>query len=229
MNKVKKGSNMYQWVTHTWSPIEGCMHQCEYCYVRRYKLLPSTPMMNAKRLQQDLGRGNKIFVGHMCDMWAKNVPNEFIIAVLDRCRIFKNTYIFQTKNPTRFIDYKVFLPGSAVGQSILGTTIETDNWDLLKNITKAPPIIERFSAMKVMKKFGFTTFITIEPILKFDLNSMIEIIQKSKVNFVNIGADSKGHNLIEPTYDEVMQLVKEIRQITEINIKSNLQRLRRKK
>ena len=37
MNKVKQGSNMYPWVTHTWNVIKGkCPHDCSYCYMKRF-------------------------------------------------------------------------------------------------------------------------------------------------------------------------------------------------
>ena len=24
------------WATHTWNPVTGCLHDCEYCYARRF-------------------------------------------------------------------------------------------------------------------------------------------------------------------------------------------------
>lgn len=25
-----------EWATHTWNPVTGCRHGCEYCYARRF-------------------------------------------------------------------------------------------------------------------------------------------------------------------------------------------------
>ncbi len=41
--------------------------------------------------------------------------------------------------------------------------------------------------------------VTIEPIMDFDLEPFVEMIKNTKPKFVNIGADSKGHNLPEPS------------------------------
>jgi hypothetical protein len=69
-------------------------------------------------------------------------------------------------------------------------------------------------------------FVTVEPILKFNHSMMIRVISACKPEFVNIGADSKGAGLPEPTSGEITALVAELRArgIT-VNLKSNLQRL----
>jgi len=69
-------------------------------------------------------------------------------------------------------------------------------------------------------------FVTIEPIMDFDLADLVTWIILIRPEFVNIGADSKGHKLPEPSSDKVRQL---IRMITaagiEIREKHNLGRL----
>ncbi|KKK52692.1 hypothetical protein LCGC14_3102340 [marine sediment metagenome] len=45
--------------------------------------------------------------------------------------------------------------------------------------------------------------ISIEPITDFNLEFFIKIIKEIKPKFVSIGADSKGHNLPEPSWDKV--------------------------
>ncbi len=42
---------------------------------------------------------------------------------------------------------------------------------------------------------------------------------------MSIGADSKGHNLIEPTAQELKDLVVELSTITEIKLKKNVYRI----
>lgn len=55
--------------------------------------------------------------------------------------------------------------------------------------------------MKVVRKLSEQddTTVSIEPILDFDLNVMIEWIKQLQPKFVSIGADSKRHNLPEPS------------------------------
>ena len=50
-------------------------------------------------------------------------------------------------------------------------------------------------------------FITIEPILDFDVDILISWLSILKPNFVNIGADSKHCKLPEPSDDKIRALV----------------------
>ena len=68
-------------------------------------------------------------------------------------------------------------------------------------------------------------FISIEPILDFDLQVMVRWMVQIKPKFVSIGADSKHHNLQEPGKKKVESLIKELKKITEVKIKPNLKRL----
>ena len=67
--------------------------------------------------------------------------------------------------------------------------------------------------------------VTIEPILNFDLKEFIEIIKWSDPVQVNIGADSKGHNLIEPSKKKILKLISELEKFTKVHLKENLNRL----
>jgi hypothetical protein len=73
------------------------------------------------------------------------------------------------------------------------------------------------------------TFITCEPILDFDIEVLANWIVNIKPVFVNIGADSKNHNLEEPSIEKVMELGKMISDAgIEVKEKRNLDRLRGK-
>ena len=76
LNKSK--GNMYEFVTHTWNAIKGeCYHQCSYCYMKRWGRLKPV-RLDEKELKTDLGNDNFIFVGSSCDMFAQNIPDEWI-------------------------------------------------------------------------------------------------------------------------------------------------------
>jgi DNA repair photolyase len=212
--------NMYEWVTHTWSPGIGCPHQCSYCYVKTYREQPSEFRLDLPFPK--LGKGRKIFVGHLCDMWAKGVASEDIGSILGWCSYFANEYIFQSKNPYRFADFVNEMPSHAM----YGTTIETNKQDILDKLSKAPPVKERTEAMKFCKPYGFRQFVTIEPIIDFDVDKLARLIIDASPDWVNIGADSKHHNLPEPPKEKVIALIETL--VTEgikILNKSNLQRL----
>jgi protein gp37 len=208
---------MYDWVTHTWSPIIGCPHQCEYCYVKAFRNQPVEP-----QLRDDfppLGSERIIFVGHLCDMFAVNVPVSMIRRVLNHCcRYPSNQYVFQTKNPGRLFDFEPWLPDSR----LLGTTIETDKQDILGRISNAPAAADRSQWMRVIHS---EKFITIEPIMAFNLGPFVDLIVDAAPSFVNIGADSKKHNLVEPTAGEVQLLIEALEaKGIKIRKKTNLDR-----
>ena len=209
LNKSK--GDMYKFVDFTWNPIKGlCSHNCKYCYMKRF---PQPELhLDEKDLKTDLGKDNKIFVGSSTDMFADNVPDEWIQRVLQHCSFYDNTYYFQTKNPIRFIQGNLRFPI----KSILGTTIETNYSSLIEKYSKAP----------TFRLYKFLNFVTIEPIMDFDLKELVGIINRINPDFVNIGADSKNHHLPEPTYEEVMELKKELEKFTIVNLKDNLKRLK---
>jgi DNA repair photolyase len=221
---------MYPWVTHTKSFLTGeCSHNCSYCYVQAMaKRFPSMrarysgPLgLDQKELLEPLGENRVIFIEHLNDLFAADVPDLFIERVVNRCLAYpKNRYVYQTKNPGRYLDrYKRFYPGF-----ILGTTIET-NRHLPEVMGRAPHPKGRYGAMLHLPRI-FQIFVTIEPILDFDLEVLVKWLLHLRPNFVNIGADSKGGNLPEPSADKLIALIDAIKQGgIEIRQKSNLGRL----
>jgi len=206
--------NMYDWVTSTWNPVKGrCIHDCVYCYMKGF---PQKEIhLDEKVLTEDLGGGKKIFVCSGTDLFAENVPEEWIIRVLNHCKKYNNIYLFQTKNPARMIRMRDYFPET--NNCIFGTTIET-NRDYF--ISKAPTPLERTVILALPNKM-----VTIEPILDFDLEEFVMLIRGIKPSFVNIGADSKHHNLPEPSKEKILRLIEELSKFTNVKQKSNLKRL----
>lgn len=218
---------MYKFCSHTFNPIKGrCSHNCKYCFVKSMAKRFNKPQekihLDEKELKTGLGEGNFIFVGSSCDMFADDVKREWIIKVLDYCRKFDNTYLFQTKNPKRYFD---FSPDFYPNNSLFGTTIESNRQEELDKISKAPPVKERVEAMNKLQEKRI--FLTIEPIIDFDLDEMVNLIKSVQPKFVNIRADSKGHNLPEPSWDKVQELVDSLALFTKVKIKDNLNRLQK--
>jgi len=213
---ISKG-NMYEFVTHTWNTVKGeCFHDCIYCYMKRWGHLKPV-RFDEKELKTDLGEGNFIFVGSSCDMWAENIPDEWINRTLEQCKEFGNKYLFQTKNPERVLNFK--LP-----ESVICTTIETDIF-YPEIMGRSPSPYERARYMEILSDCGFETFVTIEPILDFNLYLMVKLIKQCNPEQVNIGADSGKHGLPEPEPEKVLELVAELEKFTTIHNKSNLGRL----
>jgi hypothetical protein len=218
--------NMYSFVK-TWNPLAGeCPHACSYCSTKAWKRFPvlnckysGELRLDEKAMQKNLGKDNTWFVCGQNDLFASNVTDEIIMAILEKCSLFKdNTYFFQSKNPGMFIDYFECFPIS----TILCTTIETNRYyEIMGN---APKPAVRALAMKQLYP-DFPTQITIEPIMDFDLFDLVALIKDAHPNSVNIGADSKGHNLPEPSKEKVIALIEELKKFTVIDKKTNLERL----
>ena len=210
---------MYPWITHTWNAIKGkCPHQCSYCYMNRFPLKPVR--LDNGEFNTNLGEGNTIFVGSSCDMWANKISDEWIRKTLEHCNKYNNIYLFQSKNPHRFLkaEFLRLLPLDA----FLGTTIET-NRDF--NNDNVPNQSQRYYAMELLKQFNRKRMVSIEPIMNFDLDILLMWIKNINPSFVSIGADSKDHNLPEPSKEKTLVLIEELKKFTEVKIKDNLKRI----
>jgi len=228
MGLTKSKGNMYPWVSHTWNPIKGCKYGCPYCYVEimveRYGY-DNGVRFDEKDLGTNLGMGRTIFVGSVSDMWGSWAPQEWIEQVLSQCAFYgNNEYVFQSKNPQRFEEKWVRFPN--ISKTLIGTTIETDCYPAGFK-TNAPPIDIRISSMIRLK--GMRRFVTIEPIMNFDYWNLVEMIAIINPEFVTIGADSKGHNLIEPSWEKVQNFIDRLSNSLKIEIrqKTNLDRLKK--
>lgn len=223
----KSHGNMYDWVTHMHSHLGGeCPHKCVYCYVQknRFGVSPryqGAPRLIEEELKVDYGSGKVIFIEHMNDMFANEIPLPWQTRILWHCRSFpENKYIFQTKNPQSAYYLNHLFPNDFM----IGTTLETDL--SITNISQAPSPFSRYLGLKKWQLEGVSIFITIEPILDFDVNELSDWIIGISPAFVNIGADSKGCRLPEPSKEKVLELIN-ILQKNNIIIKKkvNLRRL----
>jgi len=204
---------------YTWNIIKGrCPHNCDYCFMKRFK--QNDIRFDRGEFKTDLGKGNFIFVGSSCDMFADAIPGDWISKVLKFCTDRPNRYLFQTKNPKRmYLDFVEQIPFDAV----LGTTIETNR--IYRQMGKTLHPVERAEYILCMSAEGWNTMVTIEPIMDFDLSELPGLIRDCNPKWVNIGADSQGCNLPEPSSKKINQLITELEKFTEVKLKDNLKRL----
>lgn len=104
MNKTK-----IEWADFTWNPVVGCKNGCDYCYARKiFKRFNSRGdsftdiRLYLERLREPLSvkKPSRIFVGSMCDLFAKWTPKEYIekvINIIKQCP--QHTFMFLTKYP----------------------------------------------------------------------------------------------------------------------------------
>lgn len=220
MSLNKSTGNMYEFVTHTWNTIKGkCPHGCSYCYVKRWGKQPELHF-DERELKTDLGSGNTIFVGSSCDIFADAISPEWVIKTLLHCEKYDNTYFFQTKNPKAYSEYGAHI--AALNKINLCITLETNRWHTDIMQYSPDPVIRamKFSEIPIKEKY-----ITIEPIMDFDMDMFIRYIKVNNPLQVNIGADSGRNNLPEPSKEKVLELISELEKFTIVHQKSNLKRI----
>ena len=211
---------MYGFITHTWNVIRSipCYHGCLYCYMLVSEFIEL--MLAESEFRCNLGSGKFIFLGSSTDMWATNVPSEWIQRILDYCDKFDNHYLFQSKNPARFLQF-IGHPIFQSRKAVLATTIETNRWDpyIMNN---APQPCDRAKAMAAIAARGIQTMVTVEPAMAFDHDKMLEMILACNPIQVNIGRNTADWiQLPEPTRDEVQDLIADLSNFTTVHVKPN--------
>ncbi len=223
MNTRSNAQQEFGEITETFNPITGCLHECVYCWARKYsKRLASMgvrpykscgfkPVFADWRLKQKFPRGSFIFVSDMGDMWGEWVPKEWIQETLKYLRArTHNKFLFLTKNPIRYLEFL----GEFSRNMMLGATIET-NRDY--RLAKAPLPTERFKAMKELD--WRHKALVIEPILDFD-PVFVDWIMQISPGMVYIGYDNYSNNLPEPKLEKTKSLLREIIGKTEVRAKA---------
>ncbi len=242
MSVRKSTGNMYPWVSHTHTHLRGeCPHGCKYCYVRAMErrfcsdhyagplrldekeLCCSYDTPAIRRYAQERGFERPvIFIEHCNDLFAREVPDDWIKKIFEHCLKYYNVdFVFQTKNTQRMCFYQHYMPKG----TMFSTTVESDaehdvyKADILSCVLRLEGISDISRAYK--------TFVTVEPVLR--MKNPIQFardIASCHPDFVNIGADSKGHGLPEPSRDQLLAFIGELQRLgVEIRQKTNLERL----
>ena len=217
-----KQNRMFHIVTKTWNPITGCYHQCIYCWARKlaeklrrrgvqkYKHgFKPTFHKNELYKARYFSHNDFVFVSDMGDMWGDWVHPRWIIRVLEAIRESKATFLFLTKNPKRYHQFLNLTPDNC----FLGATIET-NRDMMyfrHRISKAPLPSVRYKAMKELE--WEKKFLSIEPILDFDLDVFTKWITEINPKIIYIGYDNYNHKLPEPPLNKTQKLIKELTEL----------------
>jgi len=240
MTLNKQKGNMYGFITHTWNPLIGqCPHNCSYCSTN--KLKKRFPSMNKRysgelRLDEkqfhSLGEGKTIFVCAQNDLFAEEVPIEYIDKVISHCAKYpENQYYFQTKNSRRMYFYLTGFqrsePEDFLKKQIYCVTIETNLSILLMGVSANSFVVDRAMGILLLKNAGYKTNITIEPVMNFSVEFFPDFIKWANPDQVNIGADSGKNDLHEPSWGKVQKLIEKLEDdgIT-VWQKKNLERLK---
>jgi len=135
-------------------------------------------------------------------------PTEYLQAIINRIKEEPNkTFLIQSKNPATF--NRVVFPLN----TILGITLETNHDDIYEKAKVAPgaplPSKRYEDFLKVKHELKM---VTIEPVIDFDLDVMVEWIKKINPCMVWHGYNSKRCHLPEPELEKVKRLHWELSQ-----------------
>lgn len=229
MNLKESKGNMYEFITHTWNPMGGrCPHGCAYCYMKYHTYIERL-YLDERELKGTCPAKLFIFIGSNTDVFAAEMPSAWINKVLDFCVNVtsnqkddeKTRFLLQTKNPARVLEF-INHPLLKNGQAVVCTTLETNRHypDIMNN---APLIKDRAKAMAAIADYGVKTYVTIEPIMDFDLDEFIGLLKMCKPEQVNIGAESQHFVQIpQPSEDKLTSLILQLLCFTKVTVKKNL-------
>lgn len=195
----------------------GCLHNCVYCkpsFQRQAKRFEGKgydfqPRYHPERLLKAPPRtaeGEFIFFPSMGDL-AFATPIT-VQAHIEYARKYADrTFLIQSKNPKWFHDY------TFPNNMILGSTIETNlvvfntpsKYRYYSEISTAPYPACRFNAMSDLTHKRKS--VTIEPILDFVLDVIIEWMKKIRPEIIWVGYDNHKCRLPEPTLDKTLALI----------------------
>lgn len=224
-------NNMYEFAK-PWNPLGGkCPHNCSYCSSKKI-MKRNLPYFNKKYsgelrliytqsgMKKNLGSGNFWFVCAQMDLFVEGVTNKMIIEVLEYCnKYLHNTFFFQSKNTERFFGFRKLFPEN----TILCTTFETNRIKLLKKYSGGIKNLGRIYDLYYM---DFPFHITLEPLMDFDIDKMIEPIEFLNPIQVNIGGNSNPNiKLPEPPKEKILELISKLEKFTKVYQKPNLRRL----
>lgn len=234
---AKQNGNMYDWITHTANPLAGdCIHKCSYCYMNKLKAAKPAikekysgePRLSETGLSQISGKDKFIFITDCADLFANDVSWEIINKIIQKC-ISKqeNRYLLQTKNTERLYMNRILFSGYPELFSLC-TTIETNRTfsgskSFLKHFGNSPLPVDRLNWFQRLT--GYKKYVTIEPIMDFDVDVMVNWMLRINPVQINVGADSGNNHLPEPTKEKILTLISELEKFTIVKQKSNLNRL----
>ena len=192
----------------TWNLFTGCNFNCTYCWARKLaegrlkRSYPDgfIPTTHPERFNKHFKPDDFVLLTSMGDIsFAPSVVEDYIVTVANRYP--KTKFLLCSKDPDIFRKVKFHQPNL-----YLGTTIESNR---RYNVSRAP--VPYIRALKMKELTHPHKFLSLEPIMDFDLDILLSWIYDINPEIVEVGADNYHNNLPEPSWSKVTQLMGKLR------------------
>lgn len=221
-------NRMYEENVKSLNPFVGCLHDCVYCkpsfqaQMKRQKkrctlCYDFKPHFHPERLLKPPPRteeGEFIFFPSMGDpVFCR--PDWFLEMREYAWRYHDRRFLTQTKNPIRLFEPIREMPNNMFKAATIETNLtEFDTPSKYKSyseISKAPPPPRRVCDLDV---------VTVEPILDFKFNGMVNLIWDIHPEIVYIGYDNHNCRLPEPPLKKTLELIEKLEKFAEVRRKT---------
>lgn len=225
MERTVTEKRMYSQRVKNIPVMRSCFYFCTYCAFQKFQKISKREMCRAgvnhthlevlERTPPKTKPGKFLTIGLSGDV--AFCSHDDLVKISSYCAGWSDrTFLVQSKNPA------VFLEHYWSENVILGTTIETNRehiWDVsdplkirydYQDLSSAPLPEKRYEAMV---QLTCRKAVTIEPILSFNEDIMMQWIQDIKPEFVYVGFNSNQKlKLPEPSLAKTMELIKHLRE-----------------
>ena len=216
-------SRMFSFIDKTWNLFTGCQYNCSYCSARSLALNRLShlnkyangfnPTFHPTLLLQNFKKGQTIFIAYMGDLSCAKAYD--ISLIMDRVREFPDTrFLVCTKNPELFSQKCPSIPDNVY----YGTTLETNR---AHSFSLAPSPWARGTALATHQHP--LKFVSIEPLMDFDLPLFQSLLLSINPKIVEIGLDNYGNGLPQPSKTRIKHLYHFcVNAFPQVNLKNNL-------
>ncbi len=188
---------MFRSVNWTATFYQGCNHGCKVCWTL---FMPGGPISHVPRLMQTderqiiTGKEGVVFLNSAHDTFSACIPTEWILAMLRWISRQPESLVFylQSQNVGRALQFMPRLK-ELQDRIIIGTTIQTDNEALVRAISNAPSIYNRYQAMLRFGTQGFRLRLSLEPLYKFNPGKLRDMVLDINPELVEFGLDNYAH------------------------------------